>query len=264
MPEAEKLPFIHPAEVHIDGIPQFSGDISASLQQGLVMTDARPMRGKQTGESLKVFPGDKGDLVFRALVDNDGAHLSVPVTVIGTENNQVALEFRNQLSAATAEVLRQIAPEVEAASDATALDSATVLAEFRKNSLGKIDNLINSFLMTLIDHLFDLSSQPHSKGQQEELYETMNIIKLGRDSMRKAFAVPLESIFDNPAKPVLEESSQDKQQSKLADLGLVDLNDFEDSLSLNRMTQMGQDKYNTALECLTLRFAELVVRTRLT
>lgn len=270
MPEAEKLPVSQPAEVYVDGIPLIAGEISASLQGGLLMSDARPMRGKKTSQPLKISPGDEGDLVFKVLVDTNGAQLVVPITIINSEDWQIALEFRDQISVATGEVLRQLkassretqdaaTSEADAASASSKVHTSSnesVLAEFRKRSLHQIDEIINSFLKTLIDHLFELSSRPQSKGQQEEHYETMNIIKQGRDNMRSAFAESIEILFNDPVKPVLE-SAEQAGDTDTGELNLVDLHDFEDSLSLTRMTRMGQDKYSTALECLTLRFAEL-------
>ena len=64
MPQPEELPKKQPAEIHVEGIPRYAGDITASLDQGLLMQDTHVTRGKQTGSNLHIHAGSQADLVF--------------------------------------------------------------------------------------------------------------------------------------------------------------------------------------------------------
>ncbi len=256
MPEAEQLPQNQPAEVHVDGIPLFAGEISAALDQGLLMTNAKPMRGKIVGTTINVPTGAAGELVFKQIFDDDGGPIIVPIGIVGAEGTSVTLEFRDPVSVATGTALSKLKAKPRKHPQAAAAVDSELLPEFRKRALRQVDKLINNFLMALTDHLFDQSSRPQSQHQQEELYETMNVVKRGKDDIRKAYVAQLEVFFDDPIKRGKEEPSDDGEVD-FGELNLVDIQDFEDSLSLNRMIKMGTDKYATPLECLTVRYAEL-------
>jgi len=257
MSEAEKLPKNQPAEVHVDGIPLFAGEISATLEQGLVMSEARLKRGKQTGSAINVPVGSRGELIFQELFDDDGVQLIAQITILSADGNAVSLEFCDLVSVGTGKILDKLKakPRKIAKGDHTVV--AKILPELRKRALKQIDTVISNFLMSLSDHLFDLSARPQSSHQQEELYETMRVIKQGKD-MCTAFVKQLEAYFDDPLVSIDDKDSAGSKEAEVSELNLVDIHDFEDSLSLNRMITMGQEKYGTALECLTVRFADLV------
>jgi diguanylate cyclase (GGDEF)-like protein len=262
MTEAEKLPRNHPATVHVNGAPLFAGEIEAIIDQGLVMSDALPTQGKPSDNSLNANPGDEGDLVFSALFDDDGEPLIVPIKIIdieivGIEVNQVSLQFSSQDPIATDELLRKLKslPGKPGGNDGS--NNAEVLQELRRRSLQLIDVVLKKFLNELPDLLLNHSSSPRNADQQEEIYQTTTAIRNGRDTMCEAFSQHLDNYFDEPLVPQKPGNKTGGGAGGLSELNLVEIHDFEDSLSLNRMTIMGQDKYRVALECLTLRFAEL-------
>ncbi len=143
-------------------------------------------------------------------------------------------------------------------------ESNEILPELKKRSLRQLDRVMNDFLMALSDHLFDLSSRPSARDQQEELYESMNTIKRSKDDMRKQFQKEMVALFDDlvaseaDKKQKKGEEDEDQGEPVFEELNLVDIQDFEDSLSINRMIKTGQEAYATQLECLTIRYADLV------
>jgi diguanylate cyclase (GGDEF)-like protein len=265
MSQAEKLPKNQPAEVHVDGIPLFAGEISALLDQGLLMSDARPTRGKQTDSTFNVPVGSKGELIFQQLFDDDGVQLIAQITILGADGNDVRMEFRDLVSVSTGEIITKLKakPSNIAQGDTTA--TTKILPELRKRALKQVDKIFNHFLMVLVDDLFDLSGRPQQGQQQDELYEAMNVFKRSNEDIRKAFAMQIETFFDEPLASTDDgiSASSEGEEPGTSELNLVDIQDFEDSLSLNRMVIMGQEKYGTALECLTVRFAELVEQSPL-
>ncbi len=106
MSEAEQLEKNQPAEIHVDGIPQYTGEVSAALDQGLILTDTRPMRGKLSG-ALNIHPGTKGDLVFLEMFDDDGSQLILPIALEGSEGSDLTVSFRDRVSVVTGTVLKK-------------------------------------------------------------------------------------------------------------------------------------------------------------
>jgi hypothetical protein len=174
MSEPEQLEKSQPAEIHVDGIPQYAGDVSIALDQGLVLTDARPMRGKLSG-ALNIHPGTKGDLVFLEMFDDDGGQLIIPITLEGSESTNLTISFRDRVSVITGTVLKKLRSKTKIREAPTREESNELLPELKKRSLRQLDKVVLDFLMALSDHLFDLSSRPSARDQQEELYESMNI-----------------------------------------------------------------------------------------
>jgi len=255
MSDAEKLPKNQPAEIHIDGVPVYVGEISEILEHGLLMSETRTLRDKQTPGTINVQAGAEGDLVFKELYDEEGAQVLVPINIVSATGTDVSLDFRDQVSVEAGTALRMLKSKKKKAAPSN-VDAADVLPEFRKRSLRQLDKVINNFLGALVDRLFDMSSQPRNADKQEEYYEAMNIMRGGKEPIREAFTEKVKGYFEDLVKKGGADDEVDEVES--GELNLVDLQDFEDSLSINRMVRMGQEKYAIPLECLVMRLSDLV------
>ena len=257
MSEAEKLPKNQPAEIHIDGIPQYAGEISATLEQGLLMSDTRSLLDKQIDADPSVHKGARGDLIFTDLFDEEGTQQSVPVTIVSSAGTAVTLDFFDQDSEVTNTVLRLLKTRKKPGIQSEAADGAT-LAELRKRSLKQLDKIIGNFLVALADYLFEMSSRPQIGSAHEDFYEAMNALKQAQEPMCKVFTEQMEAFFEDTVKKGEQAGGDDEGEIEISELNLVDIQDFEDSLSVNRIIRMGQDKYSIPLECLVIRYAELI------
>ena len=158
----EKLAASHPAEIHADGIPLFIGDISATVSQGLLLSDARLIRGKQSNRTVNIVIGTRCDLVFKQLQDDDGSALVVPMTIGATKGKTITLVFVEKVSVVTGNVLRQLkGREHTPQKPVTPTESGDLLSKFRKHALNQLDKLVHEFLLSLSDHLFDISVRAH-------------------------------------------------------------------------------------------------------
>jgi diguanylate cyclase (GGDEF)-like protein len=259
MSDAEKLTQNQPAEIHIDGMPLYVGEISEILDQGLLMSETHTLASQDDSEDIHVHEGAGGDLIFKELYDEEGKGVVVPVTLVGASGRDITLDFRDQTAEETAVALALLKGKAPEPVGSTA-DSSVVLPELRKRSLRQLDKVVSSFLETLADYLFDMSSQPQNSDRQEDIYEAMSVVKAGREPILEAFVGKVDDYFEDLVKEYDEDEHEDGSKPAHTELNLVDLQDFEDSLSINRMIKMGQEKYALPLECLVLRFAELVGR----
>ncbi|MEE4660041.1 MAG: DUF1631 family protein, partial [Halieaceae bacterium] len=254
MAKAEQLSTTHAAELHMDGIPQYAGNIVSMMEQGLQMAETRRLRGKQLGKSVSVHEGAKADLVFLDLFDEDGDQVIVPVSIAGARGDMVTLAFRDQVSEQTGTVLRLLKNEHQSSRRGPA-DEDT-LGEFRRRSVRQLDKIMGSFVLAAADHLFDLSGRPQARDMQDSLYECMGILKRSKGAIVEAFTDQIGAYFDQPLRPEKQETMS-VDDVEFGDLDLVDIQDFEDSLAIDRMVKEGQNRYGLPMEALTVRFAEI-------
>ncbi len=254
MADADKLSTTHAAELHLEGIPQYAGDINAIMEQGLQMAGTRRLRGKQISKTVNVPAGAKADLVFLDLFDEDGDQVIVPVSIAAARGDVVTLDFRDQVSEATGTVRRLLKAETQISTRGQGDDDT--LTELRRRSLRQLDKLIGAFVMATSDHLFDLSGRPQSREKQDALYESMSILKRNKDSIVESFTGQIDNYFDQPLRPEKQETAE-VNELEFGDLDLVDIQDFEDSLAIDRMVKEGKSRYGMAMEALTMRFADV-------
>jgi diguanylate cyclase (GGDEF)-like protein len=257
MSEAVKLPKNQPAEIHFDGIPQYAGEISATISQGLLLSGVRIMRGEQQGPDIEIHPGATGDLVLLDLFDDESNQLSVPVSLVGSEGTDITVDFCDQASAIAGFVLKQLTEKPSEHAPAGGGDHPRLLLELKNRSLGQLDMVLGDYLKALSEHLYDLSSQPENSNLQEQLFEMITMLRQSRQSICETFVGEIESVFGEVIAND-EGGTENAEETETSELNLVDIQDFEDTLSLNRMIQMGQDRHALPLEYLTLRYAELV------
>jgi diguanylate cyclase (GGDEF)-like protein len=257
MSEAEKLPKNQPAEIHVDGIPQYAGEISATTGQGLLLSEARAMRGKQRGPDIEVHPGAGGDLVFQELFDDDGKQLSIPVSIVGAEGIDITLDFRDEAAVIAGTLLKQLKSKPGEHPPAGSENHLKLLLEFKTRSLRQLNKILDDYFKALTDHLREMTYRPQNSELQEEIYETITAVRQFNEPVSEAFAKEIEGFFGDIVRAD-EDASKNADKIKGSELNLVGIQDFEDTLSLNRMILMGQDKHTFPLECLTLRYAELV------
>jgi diguanylate cyclase (GGDEF)-like protein len=265
---AEALPRAHPAELLIDGAAAFAGEISAMLEKGLLLSDSRQLQGLQQGTTVNVPIGSKAELAFGDLFDENGEQVVVPVLVTRAQGTDVQLSFRDQSAAATATVQRLLQAEM-ARTDAFAGHGET-LAEFRARAMKQLDRIFQKFLLDGTDKLVNLAAAQGIREKQDAMYESMNLLKNGQDIIEEQFHDTIDKLFDEPRLPEAEEhalAEEAEEELESSKLNLVDLQEYEDELSIERLVQKGRAIYGLQMEALTIRFAELVgmdpMRTRL-
>jgi diguanylate cyclase (GGDEF)-like protein len=253
MSGAEALPKEQAAELHLDDLPTHTGAVRRATDTGLILDNPRPLLVDSSSQPAELPTDARGELIFPELLDDTGKLLVVPVSTGGTADGALTLEFLEPDSDVTLALQQKllIRPRLRRTERANHL-----LGELRKRSTRQLDTEIGKFLPALSDHLLDVSSRPHGVGQQELFYDSMNIIKRHKDRLRDKTCDIVESYFSEPLKKE-DDANPESPSVDFSELGLVDVQDFEDSLNVQQMVEAGQRRYEMALECLTLRFAEL-------
>jgi diguanylate cyclase (GGDEF)-like protein len=249
MSSAKALSPAHDAELHLDEHPTHSGSVTAAGQDELILARPRPLLTDEPQEQLQVPAGARGEILFMDLTDESGQLLVVPVRTGEGDTDSLQLEFAEPSGTTTLALLRKlgIKPRIRRTERARHL-----LSELRKRSTRQLDQAVSEFLMSLADHLLDASTQRRSTSEREMFYDSMNLVKRHQDRLRRRMSDAISHYFSEPLR-----AEDDTAEVGVDELDLVDQQDFEDSLSVQRMVEDGQSRYEALLEALTFRFAEL-------
>jgi len=71
----------HHADLHVDGVPRFAGQVTELHERGILLSNVRLLKEKTSGNVVSVVPGTLGELSFTELKDDDGAPLIVPIKI---------------------------------------------------------------------------------------------------------------------------------------------------------------------------------------
>lgn len=134
----------------------------------------------------------------------------------------------------------------------------SLLDSYRALSERELHGLFTGFLEELCEHL--LSSTPGAQTGQvgrSTVAEAVAIFQLQRKRMVAAYLAHLQGFHAKLTPPPSELHQWWDLIEDGGTLDLVDLNDFEDFLAVERMVTIGEDLYRIPLEALQIRLAEL-------
>lgn len=134
-----------------------------------------------------------------------------------------------------------------------------LLDRYRALSESMLRGLFSAFLEELVEHLQSPSAgaQPSQIGRGT-VTEAATIFQLQRKGMVTAYIGHLDRFHANLTPPASEMHQWWDLIDEGGTLDLVDLNDFEDFLAVERMVNIGEDLYQIPLETLQIRLAEVV------
>ncbi len=252
MSQAEVLPEPLPAELHLEGGASYSGQVSELLEFGLLLRSVKRISSNANSEVLAMHVGARATLNFIDTFDENGKLLQIPVVVVSARGREIRLEFRSDDEALSKRIRSALLPHQEKRLS----DAAAHLDDFRERALRQADALIDPFISDAAERMMDLASQHGNRDRQDALFEAMNILRRDHQEMRKIFGKQLASFFDEPTRPE-SKGGNGLEAVAFDELNLVDLQDFEDTLTIDRIVREAQRKLGVPMEALTIRFAEM-------
>jgi diguanylate cyclase (GGDEF)-like protein len=255
-----------PATMELDGKVRLIGKLSWQGEGRLLLAKTRVLDDSGTFNRFNVPPVKEAVLNLGSLRDNLGFIDNVDVRVIGTNNTDLSLEFSTPDGELEQRLLPMLPgfesdepcePEVEVAPEP--LDAEELLALLRDQSTSLVATLLKRFLVDLCNHLFDLSarSKQHTSGENLH-YEAMNAVKKNGMKMIAAISREVRTNFEEPTADHTLAAPALAEDTNRGNLGLVDLKEFEDNLTIGRLIDSGVELYSIPLECLTIRMAQLL------
>jgi diguanylate cyclase (GGDEF)-like protein len=255
-----------PATMEIDGTVRLIGRLSWQGPGQLLLAKTRVLDDTPSFSKLHVPPVRDAVLNLGSLRDNLGFIDNIDVRVIGTNNTDLSLEFRTPDGEREQRLLPMLPGydnsepcEEEDETSSEPLEADQILALLRDQSTSGVETLLKRFLIDLCNHLFDLSarSKQHTSGENLH-YEAMNAVKKNGMKMIATISSAINADFDDPTSDKTAETPESAQAETTGKLGLVDLKEFEDNLTIGRLIDSGVELYSIPLECLTIRMAQLL------
>ena len=137
--------------------------------------------------------------------------------------------------------------------------AADYLASFNAAGLSVLGDSLRAFTLSLGDHLFDLSTSPqHGISGRHEHYDALNSLKKGNKAFITGMLDQLAGELAQPEKPRSKRMDDSLEDTNASELDLVELNEMEEKLALDRITTDAVNLYRVDLESLTLRAGDLL------
>ena len=175
-----------------------------------------------------------------------------------SDANQAAVNDANQ-AAATVPVpsprVRQPAPETMAST----AEHARLLDAVRKESLGNLDAALQAFFKDLALYLQNLAAQSRQAGRAGDDYHTAAVILHNRGvEIARQICEQITGYFADLTPNASDDHLWYYSIGETDQLHLIDLDEFEEFLAIERMVSSGEDLHGLPLEALTLRLAVLI------
>jgi hypothetical protein len=141
----------------------------------------------------------------------------------------------------------------------TVSSESEALKGLRRQSIGQFRTEFEIFLGKLEDRLFALSSKSKQTSTgYNYYYDAMNAVNRNSARISDSMADELASYYNDVTLKFEEPYSEAENVQDAEKLGLVNIDDFETHLRINKIIEAGVDQCHVALECLTIRLAQLM------
>ncbi|MEP4484468.1 MAG: DUF1631 family protein [Halioglobus sp.] len=253
--QTQALPLAATVELADDR--QFSGTASLAAGERIALAISESDRAEQ-----QLTRGSRALLKYESPA---GIREAVPVRIDRISSTTLHLEFVDPYSPQTRACLEAVQnrwPAVVDTVDASETTSGTQwtpqLRALQEHSATLLEERLQLFANQLTDHLFDLSmTSGHSESGHNIHYEALNALKKEGRKIVSAFLAEINTLYDDLT-PEAHERQRGREQAKEQSLGLVDIEEFEGYLALDRMITRGEELHQVALEALVIRVGTLL------
>jgi len=241
------------ATVELTGNRQFSGSASLAAGERIALAINESDRAEQ-----QLTRGVRALLTYQSPTGNREV---VPVQIDRVSSSTLHLEFVDPYSPQTRACLEAVQNGTPGIKDSENKADSTrwtpQLKAVRNHSATLLEQRLQLFINQLTDHMFDLSmTSGHSESGHNIHYEALNALKKEGPRISGAFLAEIDGLYEylTSKAPHQHEREQTQGQS----LGLVDIEEFEGHLALDRMIRRGEELHQVALEALVIRLATLL------
>lgn len=255
MPDSQAQPAASNATLELDGGVRLTGDLTAQADGRLQLGSTRLQKGSAPGGRVSLRPGTR---VTLSLSSGRG-EVDTSVTVAGISGNNITLAFTEPDSEDAKhfrDVLAGTKPNVMVAASA---EFSELLSALQEQSLSRLENLLKPFLKELKDYLLDLSSRTKQpKAGQNLHYEASVIIRGKTKKITRDFLRQIAAHYDNLTPDQVDDQPTRVDAQSTPGLDLVDIQEFEDFLAIDRIITRGEEQFHVPLEALVIRTAKLI------
>lgn len=138
--------------------------------------------------------------------------------------------------------------------NASAANIPTVVT-LRSKTQSLLEPRLKLVFEDMAEHLFNLSASAQiNADNRSRSFEAFSLLRAQHKTLIKTLLARIDRGFDN-----LVGSAKEESGTRLpTELDLVDLNEFESNLAIDRMVKLGNERYWLPLEAITLRLAAAI------
>ncbi|MEM9256804.1 MAG: DUF1631 family protein [Pseudomonadota bacterium] len=221
-----------------------------------------PTPGNSTGERLSAvtvsITGSFGDTLTLGVSESQ-QHLAREYRQLIARGVPAAKQPQTSTPAATAEPASQRGQSSARRSLALSAEYGLLVEDIRQKSLSQLNTALPQYFRDLTEHLIDLSSRMQQGKKHGELnYEAAIEIRNHGSQMAAQFMQQIGAYFDDLVPQQGEDELWEYQSENPTELNVIDEEEFEDFLAIDRIVATGEHTHAEQLKALTGRFAELV------
>lgn len=247
------------ASLQLTGGALLAGDLVCLPNQQLQLTHFKLKPGSTSGGKISLHKGMQAALSLPAKPWCG----PVDVRITGVTRDALSLILMQPDSSTGTRFLRTVSGEPPAAGrkpsrlNSPSAQHTQILRDFHHDALNELVSRLPIALDKIHQDLLDLStrSRADSKGRNR-LYETAVTVRQRKDDINFAVLDKIEGLFENMVPG--DDGSNRPGGADPENLGLVDLDEFEGNLALNRWAGVAEEMHKVALEALLIRVATLL------
>ena len=267
MPNAPAQPGKLPATLLLDDAVCLAGQLSSLLDGRLQFDGAQILDRPDSTDPINVEQGAVATLSISGAGRAQRPLEEARVKISRQNQDSITLEFAPADTEVATRYRKAIAggiaaepePPPQLAIVAATAEYTALLNTLRMQSLEELSAALTPFFADLTDYMLDLSSRIRQLDSGKNFHYDASVT-LGRRSATIVRRI-LQHVTDY-FHELTPEASDDHLWlytiGSTDELDLIDLEEFEDFLAIERMVTLGEDLHKVALEALTLRLAALI------
>ena len=250
------------ANLALDGGAKLSGDLSATKTGSFEMTGVKLLAGTSSGGKVSLRTGMQAHLS----IAQEQQPQSLAVRINGVAGGVLTLSPVQSDSPVARDFLLllsgQAPPKKPTAASSLTGSSAVnskILKNFHEDAMGQLAQMLPGWLDLMQEDLQTLSSRikPDEHGRNR-VYDASVLLRRRKEDISGTMLDKVEDYFQRLVPGEGEDEYWQQEIDNPEELGLVDLDEFEGHLALDRMVGLAEELHQIALESLVIRVASLI------
>ncbi len=271
MSNARTQPATLAAILILDETVHLAGHLSSLLDGRLQLDAVHPLNNPHSSDLTDVEPGSMATLSLTGAGNTPIAVKDVQVRIATAYRDSLTLEFVSADAAVAARFREAIvggfAPGVGAANArhtsspamAATAEYATLLDTLQTQCMDELRAALAPFFIDLTGYLLELASRIKLLDSGKNFhFDAMSIVKNRAVSITDQIMLQVTSYFRDLTPQSSDDQLWQYTIGSTDELDLINLQEFEDFLAIDRTVTLGEDLHKLALEALTVRLAVLI------
>ncbi len=256
MPEATTSDTAITAALELPDEVQLAGSVTLEANETVTLRGVR--RASGGGKSkLSLKKGGEATLRFDSLADSHGDITSVAVRIAGVEGSNIQLTLTDEGGAGARRCIDALAGPVQEHHPVKVPSRhRELVSELETISLATLRPRLEVFLENLPGNLHSRSGR--DKLHASALQKAALTVRQQGYIITNEFVSHIQAYFQNLAPPNRDRYHWETAEGAPSKLGLVDLDEFEGFLAMDRIVRAGRDLHGDLLEYLTVRLASIL------